>query len=99
MNPGMMLRIDQSSIDGFKHGMSKFLPHFLTSDYELPKEWEYDFGFFADFLTYHVGFSNITYGSPKLDIANITFEVTRDFDRPLITADFPAIKEWFISAT
>ena len=77
MNPGMMLRIDQSSVDGFKNGMSGFLPHYITTDYEMPKDYHYEFGFFVDFLTWHFDLSDITYGNPHLDIKHVKFDFSR----------------------
>jgi hypothetical protein len=41
MSPGILLRIEQRTIDSFKTAMQKFLPHYLNYDTQLPKELHY----------------------------------------------------------
>ena len=39
MYPGMMLRVDESSIVNFKDAMTLFLPHYFNVDLQLPTEY------------------------------------------------------------
>ena len=41
MNPGMQLRLDQTSIDNFKKAMKAFLPHYFNVDLNLPDHYHF----------------------------------------------------------
>lgn len=43
MNPGMILRLEESTIQGVKKAMQEFLPHYINMDMDLPTEYHYDF--------------------------------------------------------
>ena len=57
-NPGMQLRLEQSSMDAMKKAMQQFLPHYLNSDLNLPTEYELKFSL-CDFLSWHFQWTNI----------------------------------------
>ena len=94
----MMLRLDQASVNGFKHAMTQFLPHYVNFDLDLPTEYHYSIGFLSDYLAAHVTWDDITYSQADLDIADVRLDLTRSYNTPLIKVDFPAIKNWVISA-
>ena len=43
MNPGMMLRVDRSSVNSMKKVFGKYLPNKLAIDLELPDSYMYDY--------------------------------------------------------
>ena len=46
LNPGMMIRLEASTLNAFKKAMEKFLPHYINFDANLPTHYHYDFGVF-----------------------------------------------------
>jgi len=58
MLPGMMLRLDQPSINAFKNAMAKFMPHFFNVDLKLAKSYAYNFNFF-EFFNYNITWDNV----------------------------------------
>jgi len=99
MNPGMIMRIEQHSINQVKKAMEEFLPHYLNVDMQLPTEYEYTFSLMFDLLVWNVKWTNIQYSEAQLDIGDIQIALTRDFDMSMISIKFPALKHWEISAT
>ena len=74
MNPGMMLRIEQASLDNLFMALQKFFPHYYEFDMKLPNEIEFDAGpgdVLWDSLVYHCHWTDITYENPILDIIGI----------------------------
>ena len=98
MKPGMQVRLEQASIDGFRSAMQKFLPHYFNTDLNLPKEYKYEFGMFFDFYSYKVEWTNITYTAADLDIKDVKVILSKGAGIPLIKVDFPALKKWEIDA-
>lgn len=84
MNPGMQLRLDEKSLNGFKKAMQKFLPHYVNADLNLPTKYHYAIGFFFDFLSMSVDMHDINYETALLDVNDIKFNMTRNKERPLI---------------
>ena len=70
MNPGMILRLEQRTLDKFKKAMETFLPHYINFDAHLPEQFEYHFHLLFEFLTWDVKWTNITYEKADLDIAD-----------------------------
>ena len=97
MLPGMMLRLDQPSINAFKNAMAKFMPHFFNVDLKLAKSYAYNFNFF-EFFNYNITWDNVQYDNASLDMKDIKLDLTRNYGTPLMKFDFPAIKEWTIKA-
>ena len=98
MNPGMQLRLEQSTLDAFKVAMKKFLPQYVNHELPLPDKYHYEFGLFFDLLSYTVDWTNITYTDIDLDVSEVKLELTRGYDLSLIKFDFPAVKKWEIDA-
>ena len=71
MNPGMIMRIEQHSINQVKNAMQEFLPHYLNFDMKLPTEYEYSFSLLFDLLVWNVKWTNISYSEAQLDINDI----------------------------
>lgn len=74
----MMLRLDQSSVNGFRDAMAKFLPHYVDDDYELPTELEYKVGLgrmLFGFFNWDVLWTNIKYTDSDFDIKDIKFDL------------------------
>ena len=98
MNPGMIMRLEQNSINGFKHAMEEFLPHYINVDLDLPKSYHYEFGLFFNLLQWKIDWTDIEYSNVDLDIADIEIELSRSFDKALMNVKFPAVKHWEIDA-
>lgn len=98
MNPGIILRMEQASINSAKRAMEEFLPHFINVDLNLPDHYHYEFGLFFNLLHWKIDWSNIEYSKVDLDIADVQIELTRSFDKSLMNVKFPAIKHWEIDA-
>ena len=60
MNPGMMLRVDRSSIDAMKKVFGKYLPNMLAIDMELPETYMYDYNKIWG-MEFRFTYKNITY--------------------------------------
>ena len=98
MNPGMILRLEQSTINSFKRAMEEFLPHYINVDLNLPQKYHYEFGLFFNLLRWKITWTDITYSNVDLDIADIKIQLTRSFDKALLSVKFPAVKHWEIDA-
>ena len=98
MNSGMALRLEQKTIESFKRAMQGFLPHYINADLQLPKTYQYNVGFLFDFLTWTVNWKNIEYDVGEFDFQDIKFDLVSSFAEPMMKIDFPAFKEWKISA-
>lgn len=105
MNPGIMFRIDQSSINGFKNAMMKFLPHFINHDMKLPDSYYIEVGF-GDILwgafTRHISWTDVKYGPIITDLKDSYFSIDstlgEDIDLNMIKLDFPYFQKWSIKA-
>jgi len=98
MNPGMQIRLEQKSLDALKMAMQRFFPHYFNADINFPREYEFDFGLYVDFLTWHFKWSNIQYTQAQLDIQDVKVLVTRGYDRGLLKVDLPLLENWEITA-
>jgi hypothetical protein len=78
--------------------VEKFLPRYVNSELNLPKEYKFDFDLFFEWFAWHFVWTNIEYSEAQLDIADIKLRFSHRFDKRLIKFDFPAIKEWEIKA-
>ena len=97
MRPGMMLRLDKNSINGFKNAMAEFLPHYLNVDLQLPREYSYDLKLLG--YVYKFKWTNIKYSRIKLDIKDISISMQRTSKHfSEVSVDLPAIKDWKITA-
>jgi len=62
MNPGMQVRLEQDTLDALKQSLGKFLPEYINHDLDiLPREYEFEFGLFFEFLTWHFRYTDIKY--------------------------------------
>ena len=57
----MQLRLDQSTINGFRLAMSQFLPHYINFDLNLPTKYHYTIGLFIDELSLRIDWKEIEY--------------------------------------
>lgn len=102
MDPGMILRIDQGSVNGFKKAMYKFLPHYLETDMPWPTEYEFYVGLgdvLWGLLTWHVTWTNIEYSKASFDTKDIRVNFEKEDDsmrENQMTVHFPLFKEWYI---
>lgn len=99
MNPGMLLRVEQSSIYAFKKAMSQFLPRYINHDLNLPTEYSYEFSLFFELLVWKYHWKNIQYNQGQFDFDDVHLYLERKNGEPLLTFDFPTLKSWKISAT
>jgi hypothetical protein len=96
-----MLRLDQSSVNGFRDAMVKFLPHYIDYDNSLPTELEYNVGLgrmLFGIFNWDVLWTDIKYTDTDFDIKDIKFDLKGGAVLPLIKIDFPSLKDWTITA-
>ena len=98
MNPGMILRLEQATINSFKRAMEEFLPHYINVDLSLPKTYHYEFALFFNLLQWKITWTDIEYSNVDLDIADVKINLSRNFDKSLVSVKFPAVKHWEIDA-
>ena len=72
MNPGMMLRVDRSSVNSMKKVFGKYLPNKLAIDLELPKTYMYDYNKIWG-MEFRFTYKDISYGEIKLDMDDVKF--------------------------
>ena len=100
LNPGMQLRLEQTTIDSMKKAVERFLPQYVNTDLGLPEEYHYSFGLFGfGLLEWKVDWTNIRYHKVDLDVKDIKLNLTEGYELSLIKFDFPAVKNWEIDAT
>ncbi len=71
MNPGMIVRLEQSSINSVKRAMEEFLPHYINVDLDLPQTYHYEFGLFFNLLQWKITWTDIEWSNVDLDIADV----------------------------
>lgn len=102
MSPGMAIRLEQKTFDGFKAAMQEFLPTYIEHDAKLPEEYDYQIGMEAGFLTdlftwkYH--WEKIKYSDARFDFKDVKLILNNAFGAQMLKVDFPALKEWKIDA-
>ena len=97
MNPGVKVRVDQTSIDATKRVLTKFLPKYLNIDLELPQEYHYEYDS-KIYLDWQVDWTDIVYSEIDLKMEDVKFKLTEQFEHGLVMFDFPALKHWEITA-
>lgn len=100
MNPGMMLRIDQTSIDALKRVCERYLPNYFNVDLEIPEQYYYHFdSSVTDSLDWSISWTDIQYSNFDLDMEDVVFELSeaKVMHHSLIKFDFPALRFFEIS--
>ena len=65
----------------------------------MPENYEFTVGHsLPEWLQWHVKWTDIEYEQPTLDVNDIQFGIGRAYENNVIVFDFPAIKDWVISA-
>lgn len=99
MNPGVMVRLEQQTINEFKRAMEMFLPHYVNFDMEFPSEYDYTFKMFFGLINWHIEWSDITYKDAKLNLRGTEIDLTTILGREnVISVKVPAIESWQIEA-
>ena len=102
MNPGLMLRVDDYSIDAMKRVMNKHFAHELVDEPEkmLPSEYHYEYNSYLPGCSWAIDYENIQYSDLDFRLEDITFELTRMENMwGEIKMDFPSLKYWAVTAT
>ena len=100
MRPGMMLRVDEYSVDAFKSVFQRYLPNEIVSTFNLPSEYHYKYKTGVPGLSWSIDYEDIQYKDLDLRLEDITFELTRmDGMWGEVKMDIPSLKYWAISAT
>ena len=80
MNPGMILKVDQTSVNSFKKIAGRYLPGYLSADLNLPKNYTYKpmnqiWGLEWDLTWEDISYSNIDleFEDVKCDIVDNEF--------------------------
>lgn len=102
VNPGLAIRLEQSTFDAFKGAMQDFLPKYIEHDAQLPQNYDYTIGLdippFTEFLTYKIHWDKIRYSDARFDFKDIKLVLNNAYDMQMLKVDFPALKEWKIDA-
>ena len=91
------MRVEQESLNGLKFAFSKFFPHYIQRDMNLPSSFEFDIGFgdiLGGIFQKHVTWSDISYINANWDIIGIKVDFIAS-DEGLgqkVHIDFPAMK-------
>ena len=97
MNPGMMLRVDEFSLEAMKSVMSRFLPVYVHEDLGMPKEFHYEYDSKIPGADWQMDWEDIEYTSLNLKMEDIKFSLTRmDGTWGEVLMDIPALKYWRI---
>jgi hypothetical protein len=96
--PGMLIRLEKSTISEFKKAMNWFLPYWVNYDLNLPTHYEHTFHFFFHLLPFHVSWDDIRYSQFDFDVQNTEVDLVELDRRHYMHIDFPAIRHWEISA-
>ena len=78
--------------------MQWFLPSYINAHSHFPSEFEFDFGLYFDYLTWHFKWTDIEYTQLYLDINDIDIQLTNGYGLGLLKVDLPVLKEWKVSA-
>ena len=66
---GVLVRIDQASLNQIKYALRDFLPHWFNYDMGLPTEYSTEFDwFYKDVGAYQINWHNITYSEANLNL-------------------------------
>lgn len=98
MKPGMIMRLQQPTVNSFKKAMEEFLPHYINYDLDMPEHYHYEFGLFFNLLQWKIDWKNITYTNADLDISDVKVDLIRHDEQPMMSVEFPAVKHWEIDA-
>ena len=103
MNPGFMVRLEQKSVNGLKFAFQDFFPHFIERDMNLPASFEFDIGMgdvMGGIFQRTVTWTEINYVNAVWDIVGIKLDFIADEEGlgQKIKIDFPAMKQWEVSA-
>ena len=78
--------------------MQKFLPHYLEVDAKFPEKYHYKLGFFFDFMSYAIDWTNIKYGKATYDFKDVDITFNNKFENRSVYLNFPAFKNLEIDA-
>ena len=78
--------------------MERFLPHYISADFQFPEEYDWKFHWFFDLLNFNIKYTEISDNPPNLDLRDTKIVFEDKFDMQSIKIDFPALKKWTISA-
>lgn len=103
MNPGMILKVDQTSVNSFKKIAGRYLPGYLSADLNLPKNYTYApmnqiWGLEWDITWEDISYSNIDLEFEKVQCDLVDNEFTDYEGDGLLYFDFPALKNWNLKA-
>ena len=99
MNPGMMLRVDEYSVDAMKNVIARYLPTYVNSGLNLPRNYTYEYNSYIPGFSWAIDYQDIVYTDFDLNMSEVKFELTRMEDKMgNINMDFPALHYWAISA-
>lgn len=99
MNPGMLLRLDSTSINSMKDVLQDLAPKRLLIDMNLPENYTFAWNTQIPGLEWDITFQDIKYHPIELDMTVITVDLEPGYDGDgLLRFDFPALKHWQITA-
>lgn len=102
MNPGMMLRVDELSINAMRSVIQRYVSKELyETPYDLlPHKYRYNYKSRIPGMSWELILDDIKYSDLDLNLEDIKFDLTRmDGTWGEIKMDVPSLKYWAIDAT
>jgi hypothetical protein len=69
MAPGMMLRVDEYSVDAMKNVLGRVLPTYVGSGLNLPSSYHYEYNSYIPGLSWSIDYEDIVYSEFSLDMS------------------------------
>ena len=69
------MRLEQRTINSFKHGLEDFLPHYWNSDMTFPDSLHYEFGTFFYLFKYTLDWTDIKFSEIDMDIKDVKIDL------------------------
>ena len=78
--------------------MGDLFPKIAKLKIGLPSEFHYKVGMFLDYFSYTINITNINYDDIELQMERTHLYFREGYDKHILKVDFPAIKDWVITA-
>jgi hypothetical protein len=75
-NPGMMMRIENKTVENLKRVAHQFLPYLFSYDFLIPKSHKFEYKTLIPGLEWDITWSDIKYETFDLDLSQLKLEFT-----------------------
>lgn len=97
-NTGIVMRVEQNSLNQFKGAMTRFLPDFIMFDIGLPENYTFELNMLWGLIDYNFTYTDITYDRPIYDLDDTTINFHNVYGFEVLKMNFPTLKEWKLHA-